>query len=101
MNKILLNAALALVARLPWDDILTVLKAVATRRVNTLVLAQIDSLVERADALDAKGTDKKAWVVTQILGAGSPVRLMASAVPGYALSWAIDTAVLRMRAAGS
>lgn len=100
MNKLLLNTALALVARLPWDDILTVLKAVSVRRINLLVLERIDALVERAEDRDAKGTEKKQWVLDALRGDDSPVRFMAAAVPGYLLGWAIDTAVMRLRTAG-
>jgi hypothetical protein len=101
MNKLLLNAALALVARLPWDDILQVLKAVAVRKLNVVVLEQIERLVAAVDAVDMKGAAKKQQVIDALLGENSPVRLLAAGAPGWLLGWAIDTAVLRLRTAGS
>ena len=107
MNKLILQTALALIARLPWDDILQVLKAILVRKLNVLVLDRIEVLVAAAEhLLDAnmdkkKGEDKKRWVLATLLGDDSPVRSMAAAAPGWLLGWAIDTAVLRLRTAGS
>lgn len=104
MNNLILKAALqtalALVARLPWADVLEVLKAVAVRKLNILVLEQIDRLVLEVDSLDMKGSVKKQQVLDVLLAVGSPVRMVASASPGWLLGWAIDTAVLRLRTAG-
>jgi hypothetical protein len=105
MNKIVLDAALrtalAIVARLPWDRVLEILKAVAVRRLNILVLEQIDRLVLEVDSLDMKGYMKRQQVIAVLLADGSPVRMHAEAAPGWLLGWAIDTAVLRLRTAES
>lgn len=100
MNKLILNAALALLARLPWDDILEVLKAIAVRKLNVFVLEQIDRLVSMVDGSDLKGSVKKQQVLDVLLGDDSPVRSMVAGAPGWLLGWAIDTAVLRLRTAG-
>ena len=109
MSKLLLNAALALVARLPWDQVLEILKAVAVRKLNVMVLDRIEVLVAAADSWaevqgedsKVKGEDKKRWVLSALLAEDSPVRMLAAAAPGWLLGWAIDTAVLRLRTAGS
>lgn len=100
MNKLVLDAALrtalAIVARLPWDKVLEVLKAIAVRKLDVVVLEQIDRLVAHVDGSDMRGTSKKQWVIDVLLGVDSPVRTLAAAAPGWLLGWAIDTAVLRL-----
>lgn len=100
MNKLILQAALALLARLPWGDILEVLKAIAVRKLDVGVLEEIDRLVAHVDRVDMRGTSKKQWVTEALLAEDNSVRMLAAVAPGWLLGWAIDTAVLRRRTAG-
>lgn len=93
-----MNAALALVARLPWDDLLEILKAILTRRLNALLLERIEALVASAARLDLPGAEKLKWVWTALGAADSPVRSLVTATPGFLVNWAIESAVVRLRA---
>lgn len=99
MNKLLLNAALALVARLPWADLLEVLKTMLARRLNGILLEQIERLVALAERTEMRGTEKLAWVRAALSAADSPVRSLVASTPGYLVGWAIESALVRLRTA--
>ncbi len=101
MNKLLLNAALALVARLPWDDLLEILKAVMTRRLNGILLEQIARLVALAEGREMPGTEKFRWVMTALSAPDSPVRNLMAGTPAFLVGWAIENSLVRLRTAGS
>lgn len=96
MNRLLLNAALALLARLDWTAILAAVYAAAARRIDPLVLARIERLVQAVDDMDLPGEGKFRAVWDDLTGPASVVS--ASGTPAHLLRWAIETAVARRRA---
>lgn len=96
MQQILINAAMALLARLDWAAILAAVYAVAARRINPLVLARIERLVWAVDDMDLPGDEKFLYVWTDLTDPGSALYEQASAVPVHLLRWAIETAVARI-----
>jgi hypothetical protein len=98
MQKILINAALSLLARLDFAAILEAVYASAARRISPSVLARIERLVRAVDEMERPGEEKFRHVWADLTDPGSALDAHASAVPGHLLRWAIETAVARLRA---
>ncbi len=99
MRTMLRAAAQAVIDRLPWDELMLVLRRIAERRLPAALVERIEALVAAADLGQSQGTDKFKWVVQQLQAEGSPVRQAALSAAGVLLHWAIESAVLRLRAA--
>lgn len=97
MRAMLRTAAQALIDRLPWDELMAVLRRIAERRLPLALVERIDALVAAADLGQSAGTDKFKWVVQQLQAEGSPVRQAALSAAGVLLHWAIESAVLRLK----
>jgi hypothetical protein len=93
------TAAQLVIDRLPWDELMAVLRRIAERRLPAALVERIDDLVAAADRGQSQGVDKFKWVVQQLQAEGSPVRQAALSAAGVLLHWAIESAVLRLRAA--
>lgn len=99
MKSVLRSALLALLSRLPWDELLDVVRGIAERRIQSAVLDRIDVLVRQAEAdPESRGTEKFAWVLSQLTDPTSPVRGAVLALPARLVQWAIQTAVVRIKA---
>lgn len=97
MKTMLRTAVQALIDRLPWDELILVLRRIAERRLPTALLDRIEVLVRQAEATPGPGPDKLRWVLAKLTAADSPVRHAALAVAGHLLHWAVESAVLRLK----
>ena len=97
MKSVLKATVTAIIDRLPWDELMAVLRRIAERRLPLALVARIDDLVAAADLGQSQGVDKFKWVMQQLTAEGSPVRQAALSAAGVLLHWAIESAVLRLR----
>lgn len=97
-TNMMLSAAIALLNRIDFDAVLEAVYTVAARRIDGAVLATIDRLVGMVDAMDLPGEEKFAWVMDALTAPNSPLRALVGGTPTRLLRWAIETAVLRLKA---
>jgi len=100
MNALLVNAVIALLARLDFAAALAAVYRRATRELPAPVLERIDYLVRYVDHLDLPGEAKMREVIALLRAPDSPVHAFMAALQGHLIRWAIETAVARMKAQG-
>jgi hypothetical protein len=98
MQALLLNAAIAIVARLAQAGLLKILHAILLRQIDPKLLAQIEKWVGIAANLNMPGAEKLSWVKAQLQNPVSEVNAQLEMTASYLVNWAIESVVVRLRA---
>jgi hypothetical protein len=93
----LVGIALSLLAQIPWDKIVEIIRTQFERKVQPAILREIDRLVDLADDMDLPGEEKFSWVFESLRSPTSPVKTQALSTATYLLDTAIQVAVTRIR----
>jgi hypothetical protein len=94
----IINIALSLLSRIPWDEVISIIQQQFQRKVNPALLAKIDELVEYVDRMDLPGEEKFRWVFDSVRAEDSPVKAAALGTSKYLLETAIQVSVTALRA---
>jgi len=101
MQQLLIHAALALLARIRWDNVLALIWRLLGRKIPAPVLAHIDTLVRAADVMGGySGAQKAQWVRDMVAhpAEDEALRELAAAVPAHLINAAVEQAVARLKA---
>ena len=97
MQALLLNAAIAIIARLAQSGLLEILRTIMLRKIDPKLLEQIEQWVGIAANLPIPGAEKLVWVHEQLRKPASNVNAQLQITAGYLVNWAIESAVVRLR----
>lgn len=94
----IINLISTLLAQVPWDRVIAIIREQFDRKVQPAILREIDRLVDFVDDMDLSGEDKFTWVFDALRASDSPVRAAATNTATYLLDTAIQVAVSKLRA---
>lgn len=93
----IVNIIVNLLAQIPWDRVIAIIREQFDRKVQPAILREIDRLVDFVDDMDLSGEDKFRWVFDALRASDSPVRAAATNTATYLLDTAIQIAVSKLR----
>jgi len=99
MKDMLINAALTILLRIRWDQVLEIVWRLFERKVPAPVMAEIQSLVGTAEQLWDDGEKKGTWVRDMLQSPMYKAELQQAIreVPSHLINNAIEQAVTRLR----
>ena len=94
----IVNLVISLLSQIPWAEVVQVIRDQFERKVQPVVLREIDRLVDQVDEMDLKGKQKFQWVSEALRSEDSLVKQYVRETATHLLDTAIQIAVTKLRA---